>query len=211
MYINTCKRYDKIWSWVLESDDSRRNRDVKSFYRNEKHRAGASSKLYRNGAHLSFPPDLHREISPPRGLWWSLRRPERTGAKRVADRGNIGSPHWITSGEAIFRKSESNVTWRGESEGIDVETVMSNRYFYKYPRETSEKRFGTQASCAARSRNCIKFHKLFRCRDSKVKALKWRGHDKAGGPNMTNDDSSISTELVNAIIIMYARASLANK
>jgi len=88
--------------------------------------------VHERGASL-FPPDLHREISPPHGLWWSLRRPERTGAKRVADRGNIGSPHWITSGEAIFRKSESNVTWRGESEGIDVETVMSNRYFYKYP------------------------------------------------------------------------------
>lgn len=147
MYINTCKRYDKIWSQVLESDDLRRNRDVKSFYRNEKHRVCASSKLYTNGARrLSlFPPDLPREISPPRGLWWSLRRPERTGAKRVADRGNIGSPHWITSGEAIFRKSESNVTWRGESEGIDVETVMSNRYFYistnillKPPKNVSE-------------------------------------------------------------------------
>lgn len=64
MYINTCKRYDKIWSWVLESDDSRRNRDVKSFYWNEKHRVCASSKLYTNGAHLSFPPICIAKFHP---------------------------------------------------------------------------------------------------------------------------------------------------
>lgn len=48
--------------------------------------------------------------------------------------------HWVTSGEAIFRESESNVTWRGKSEGTDVETVMLNRYFYKRP-HTSESAF----------------------------------------------------------------------
>lgn len=62
-----------------------------------------------------------------------------------------------------------------------METVMSNRYFYKRSR-TSENVpvrpktvFGNRTPSAERERiprNCIKFHKLFRRRDSGVKALK---------------------------------------
>lgn len=199
VYKYACGIRDRIWSRVSESDDSRKNRDVKGFYRKERHRAGGRararvlSKSYANrGAraggrrggrvHRLFFPDLRREISLSRGLWCARAGQERTGAKRVARRGkgwprgrNIGSPRRVTSGEASFQESESNVTWRGESEGTDVETVMSNRYFYKRPR-TSESVFGnpTPARSARVPRNCIKFHKLFHRRDSEVKALKRR-------------------------------------
>jgi len=79
--------------------------------------------------------------------------------------------HWVTSGEVIFRESESNVTWRGKSEGTNVETVICridiSTNVLVHPKSVSL--FGKRLprpTCVPR--NCIKFHKLFHHRDSKV-------------------------------------------
>lgn len=114
------------------------------------------------------------KFCPP--LLWTLMggpAPGKNCRKKSGRRGKYrSSRYWVTSGGAIFRESESNVTWRGKSEGIDVETVMSNRYFYKRPLRTSKKLFGNRPPRGRRARrvprNCIKFHKLFRRHDSEV-------------------------------------------
>lgn len=105
-YINTCDTWNAIEcdGGVSESDDMRKNRDVKGFYQNEGHRAGALSKSYASDAHrLALSSDLARKIlsslplpfpSPPLEEDFDGRPGARKELpqKEWAGEGNIGPP-----------------------------------------------------------------------------------------------------------------------
>jgi len=120
--------------------DTRKNRDVKSFYRNEGHRVLCRSRTRARCAHrLSSLRFATRNFAPSWTLIGAPARRKELPQKELPVGEISVLSHWVTSGEAIFRESESNVTWRCKSEGTDVETVTSNRYFDKLVPHTFRK------------------------------------------------------------------------